>query len=294
MPCATPIRFTPTIHSQSFSVCSQMRPPELMPALLNTKCGTPKRSTVARPIASTCSALETSSRNGSTLAPSASISAAALFSGSCCTSAITMLMPACAARREVSRPKPDAAPVMTAVLPWNVFMLLSLLRCLGGLDLEADAREVHHHAAGALVVPLDRDLVVGEPDQAACHRVLRVVGGGHRHLVAAGEALRLVEADGRGARAGPCNADRVAAAHRLVRAVPEALHALIPVREPRERRKDVGDRRHAADVPDRMGDRKVGDRGGVAAQKAPAVAEVLLEPAQVAVQLGLGVCRRRA
>jgi hypothetical protein len=66
--------------------------------------------------------LLTSTRCASTLAPSASISAAARCSASACTSAMTTFMPRCAAMREVSRPKPEPAPVMTAVRPVNCFM----------------------------------------------------------------------------------------------------------------------------------------------------------------------------
>ena len=43
MPCATPIRLTPTTHSQSRGVCSQISPPAPTPALLKTRCGAPKR-----------------------------------------------------------------------------------------------------------------------------------------------------------------------------------------------------------------------------------------------------------
>ena len=113
---------TPSTHSQSATVFSQIRPPAPTPALLNTICGAPKRASVAAPSASTSAARATSSRNASTLAPSASISAAARSSASCCTSAMTTFMPRCAASRDVSRPKPDAAPVMTAVPPLKFFM----------------------------------------------------------------------------------------------------------------------------------------------------------------------------
>jgi hypothetical protein len=37
-------------------------------------------------------------------------------------SAITMAMPLAAAMRATSSPNPEAAPVITAVRPWNVFM----------------------------------------------------------------------------------------------------------------------------------------------------------------------------
>ena len=47
---------------------------------------------------------------------------AASSSASGCTSAMTTFMPSRAAMRQVSSPKPDAAPVMTAVRPLKVFM----------------------------------------------------------------------------------------------------------------------------------------------------------------------------
>ena len=122
MPCTTPIRFTPSTHSQSFNVFSQIRPPHATPALLNTKCGTPKRACVAAASACTCSAWDTSTRDASTAAPIASISIRACSSASCCTSAITTCMPSRAAMRDVSRPKPEAAPVITAVRPLKLFM----------------------------------------------------------------------------------------------------------------------------------------------------------------------------
>ena len=122
MPWATPMTLTPSTQAQSAAVFSQIRPPAPTPALLKTMFGAPKRAFVAAPSASTSAAWATSSRNGSTSAPSARTSAAARSSASCCTSAMTTFMPRCAARREVSRPKPEPAPVMTAVPPLNVFM----------------------------------------------------------------------------------------------------------------------------------------------------------------------------
>ena len=56
------MRFTPITHSQSLSVCSQIRPPAPTPALLKTKFGAPNAFSVASPIASTSAAFETSSR----------------------------------------------------------------------------------------------------------------------------------------------------------------------------------------------------------------------------------------
>ena len=46
-PWTTPIRLTPSTHSQSASEFSQIKPPEPTPALLNTKLGAPKRSRTA-------------------------------------------------------------------------------------------------------------------------------------------------------------------------------------------------------------------------------------------------------
>ena len=62
-------------------------------------------------------------RSANTSAPSAPTSAAAASSASCCTSAMTIFMPRPAAMRAPSRPKPEAAPVMTAMRPLKCFIL---------------------------------------------------------------------------------------------------------------------------------------------------------------------------
>ena len=117
-PCATPIRLTPITHSQSRSVCSQIRPPAPTPALLKTKCGAPKRSIVAAPSASTSAALRHVELQRQHLrAERLQISAGARSSASACTSATTTFMPRRAHSRASSRPKPEPAPVMTAVSP---------------------------------------------------------------------------------------------------------------------------------------------------------------------------------
>ena len=82
-PCTTPIRFTPSTHSQSLRLFSQISPPEPTPALLNTRCGAPKRSNAAAPSACICSALDTSTLDARTCAPAAVISAAQRSSASC-------------------------------------------------------------------------------------------------------------------------------------------------------------------------------------------------------------------
>ena len=60
MPWMTPHRFTPTIHFQSSSVRSAMRPIGPMPALLTSTCAVPNRSTTSVASAPTLSALDTS------------------------------------------------------------------------------------------------------------------------------------------------------------------------------------------------------------------------------------------
>jgi hypothetical protein len=62
---------------------------------------------------------------GSTAAPRPSISACAVASASACTSAITTFMFKRAATRLASRPKPDAAPVMTAMPPCRWLMVIA-------------------------------------------------------------------------------------------------------------------------------------------------------------------------
>src|SRR6185295_9822741 len=160
-PWTTPMTLTPSTHSQSASVFSQTRPPAPTPALLKTMCGAPKRCATARPSASTSPALLTSTRCASTCAPRPWISAAARSSASACTSAMTTFMPRRAAMREVSRPKPEPAPVMTAVRPLNCFMEGPP----DDLDVVPDAREVDVDGAGARVDALDDDLLGVEPHQ---------------------------------------------------------------------------------------------------------------------------------
>src|SRR6478672_12235370 len=57
MPCTTPMRLTPIVHSQPASGTSQVRPPAPpTPALLQITWAVPKRSNVAAANASTCAA----------------------------------------------------------------------------------------------------------------------------------------------------------------------------------------------------------------------------------------------
>ena len=115
-PCTTPQTLTPKTHCQSATEFSQIKPPEPTPALLNTKCGTPKCATTSLAKASICSALETSTRLANTWTPKALISASALSSASCCTSTKTTFILSLAAMRAHSKPKPEPPPVRTAVL----------------------------------------------------------------------------------------------------------------------------------------------------------------------------------
>ncbi|KAF1040252.1 MAG: hypothetical protein GAK34_03073 [Delftia tsuruhatensis] len=128
-PWITPQRLTPSTHCQSSSVFSQTSPPAPTPALLNTKCGAPNcwRTSSAR--ACIWAASDTSTRRASTRTPCPSNSAAALSSASCCTSTSTRFMPSFAPMRAHSRPKPEPAPVSTAVLPLK-FLIIPLSPCL--------------------------------------------------------------------------------------------------------------------------------------------------------------------
>ena len=124
---------TPITHSQSFNDVSQIKPPAPTPALLNTKCGAPNLAKTACPMASTSAALEISKRKDMTCPPyfpaPAVISAVAVSSASCCTSTKTMFMPSLTPMRAHSKPKPEPAPVKTAVLflKWEIILFLTFL-----------------------------------------------------------------------------------------------------------------------------------------------------------------------
>ena len=123
-PCTTPIRSTPSTQSQSATEFSHTRPPAPTPALLKTKCGAPKRAFTSAASCSIWAALDTSTLRASTWAPAASISACAASSASCCTSTSTRCMPRAAPIRAHSRPKPEPAPVSTAVFPTKSWIML--------------------------------------------------------------------------------------------------------------------------------------------------------------------------
>src|ERR1700753_1065984 len=88
---------------------------------------------------------------------------------------MTRCMPLAAAIRDTSSPNPEAAPVMTAVRPENVF----IRSILCSLELIANPGEVDVNGARPIIAALDDDLVGRQPDQGAAHRVDRVVGRGH-------------------------------------------------------------------------------------------------------------------
>src|SRR5215475_1539541 len=196
------------------------------------------------------------------------ISAAAPSSASCWMSAITMAMPLAAAIRATSSPKPEAAPVITAVRPWNFFMTSARF-----LDLEPDAREVDVDGAGALVAPLDDDLAGRQPDQRAGDRVGAVVGGRDGDRCPGLEAEPGLDRRGRMATGAGRDRDRVTRPQRLIAAVAERDDPVVPSRELAERREHAGDRRREPDEPQRMRDRDVGDARRVAEQERLAAAQ---------------------
>ena len=130
-PCTTPQRFTPSTHSQSLTEFSHTRPPAPTPALLNTRCGAPKRACTSAASCSICAAFDTSTLRASTWQPAACASAAAWSRASCCTSTSTRFMPSLAPMRAHSSPKPEPAPVRTAVLPAKLSIIFRLLEIVG-------------------------------------------------------------------------------------------------------------------------------------------------------------------
>src|SRR3954452_2833134 len=67
MPWMTPQTFTPKVHSQSFSDCSQTVPPGATPALLQRTCTPPNALKALSASASTSRPLDTSVRTASTV-----------------------------------------------------------------------------------------------------------------------------------------------------------------------------------------------------------------------------------
>src|SRR5262245_10560538 len=129
-PWTTPQRLTPTTHSHSARVLSQMAASVPTPALLQSKWTAPKASSVFWASASRSLAWETSVRTASTVAPEAFRLASAFANGSPSTSARTAFMPSCTQRSARARPMPLAAPVMTATLSLKSFMApLRLVDC---------------------------------------------------------------------------------------------------------------------------------------------------------------------
>src|SRR5262245_29153060 len=118
----TPHRLTPRSHSQSATVCIQVRPERATPALLHTTCTAPKRSSAACASASTSAAFDTSVRTSSACRPVAATSPAASLSAPASTSASTTCIPAAAKRSASARPIPLPAPVTTAILSVKSFM----------------------------------------------------------------------------------------------------------------------------------------------------------------------------
>src|SRR4051794_29895878 len=112
MPWMTPHRFTPTIHFQSSSVRSAMRPIGPMPALLTSTCAVPKRSTTSVASAPTLSASDTS-----VWMPVAPSSLAVRCSAPSSMSAMTSSAPSFLSASAMPLPMPDAPPVTTATFP---------------------------------------------------------------------------------------------------------------------------------------------------------------------------------
>ena len=121
-PWMTPQRFTPSAQRQSCSVDSHTTPSGATPALLQTTCTAPNASSAARASRSTDSPCETSVGCAATRTRRARSSSAVRASAASSTSASTSFSP-CAPKAPASaRPRPDAAPVITATRPAKVFI----------------------------------------------------------------------------------------------------------------------------------------------------------------------------
>src|SRR5262245_19476279 len=116
-------RLTPRTHSQSASELSQAETPAHTPALLHSRWTAPQVARVCWAKASTSWALDTSVTTASTGAPVACRAAAVAVKASPSTSANTTFIPSCAHRSARARPMPLAAPVITATLSLNSFMV---------------------------------------------------------------------------------------------------------------------------------------------------------------------------
>ena len=148
--------------------------------------------------------------------------------------------------------------------------------------------------AGARVDALDDDLARVEADERADDLVVRVVRGRDADGRADGEPRAGIDA-ARGERGAPRREqDRLGARHLLVGAVPERLDALVPDVDAPVALEMRRDGRRAAHEPDRLHRREVGDRRQGTEEERPLVAEEMLEPAEVVVEVRRLVVQRRA
>src|SRR5215471_1200700 len=117
IPWMTPHRLTPSTHFHAESGPNHGSAWLATPALLQTTCTVPKRSTAAAARALTAASLLTSVGTASVLAPRPAIFSEAASSAGCSTSASTTSSPARANRSASAKPIPLAAPVTTATFP---------------------------------------------------------------------------------------------------------------------------------------------------------------------------------
>src|SRR5258708_28994680 len=122
-PWITPHRLTPRIQRQSSTEFSHAVPLSATPALLQTRC----TSFTLAANASTCSPFETSTRIALALVPFFSINSLVAARPLSSTSASARCMPSSAKASAMARPRPLAAPVTTAVLPFSGVILRALL-----------------------------------------------------------------------------------------------------------------------------------------------------------------------
>ena len=128
IPWMTPHRLTPSTHFHAESGPNHGSAWLPTPALLQTTCTAPKRSTAAAARALTATSSLTSVGTASVLAPRPAILSEAACSAGCSTSASTTSSPARANRSASASPIPLAAPVTTATFPAVSSMVPPLVR----------------------------------------------------------------------------------------------------------------------------------------------------------------------
>src|ERR1700691_2248059 len=179
MPLATPKPLTEKHQAQSLGSCSQGRPPppEVTPALLNSRWQAPSVANTSAASASTEGADETSVTTPRTV-PSAPSSLTVACSTGSSTSAMTTRAPSSSSASAMPRPMPAAPPVTTATLPF---------RSSNACPQFSDAPSAFHHNARRPTIQAEsgteqlKESTQSQPEPEPCSNVKTLVsraGGG--------------------------------------------------------------------------------------------------------------------